>query len=503
MLPARLRIALTSALYLAALACLRSRIPDGLCNDTAEEALRGVHLIEEKRFEVITGVIGNSAETLYLYLLGGVVKLLGSSTLAIQVTSWGFALATVWLLVGLLRRLDPRLPSWLPFLGAASSIWLFHYARSGLRAISAPVFALGFCLLLHVVEKNRKSWSWAVICGGVLGLGVYAYTACRVLPIAFLAYCAVRLAFTRESRSFLLRSYGLILLGALVASIPNCLFLLHGPEEFVSRGDYVLRGAWADRLVNLLWCFLLPFHYPDMYRDLQGPGYFFDGVAASLTCVGVSPIHPLIACAFLLGFVPAWRLRREPGMLFLFLTALTGTLVLGIAGPSLTRLLIVLPFYLAVAVLGFGAILHRLPRFGPVVPVALTLVVLTHGWAYFVQLPKSEVSSGYLAPRATAIGERAQQLAIQGKRVLCVVSRDANVVRYLTHDVRASVAVIEFFARPVSLQEIPIQTFRPQVGLIERNPHFDPVAAALRRALGGRAHDRFEEVLCSRMYSEP
>jgi hypothetical protein len=65
--------------YLAALAFRRDAVPAGLCNDTAEEALRGAILLAERRLEPITSVLGNSAETLYLYLLGLSAGLLGRS----------------------------------------------------------------------------------------------------------------------------------------------------------------------------------------------------------------------------------------------------------------------------------------------------------------------------------------------------------------------------------------------------------------------------------------
>jgi hypothetical protein len=73
------------AAYLGALLYARDRVPAGLNNDTAEEALRGLYLVEGRHFEVMTFSLGHSAETLYLYLIGASVKLFGPTTLAIQV----------------------------------------------------------------------------------------------------------------------------------------------------------------------------------------------------------------------------------------------------------------------------------------------------------------------------------------------------------------------------------------------------------------------------------
>src|SRR5262245_13337174 len=53
-------------IYALALLYARETVPAGMNNDVAEEALRGVYLVEGHHFEVITFSIGNSAETLYL-----------------------------------------------------------------------------------------------------------------------------------------------------------------------------------------------------------------------------------------------------------------------------------------------------------------------------------------------------------------------------------------------------------------------------------------------------
>ena len=91
--------------YIAALVFQHDRIPDGICNDTAEEALRGLYLVKGPKFEVITFAIGNSAETLYLYLLGLMATLLGPTTIAVQITSWIFAIITIALLIRVCHRL--------------------------------------------------------------------------------------------------------------------------------------------------------------------------------------------------------------------------------------------------------------------------------------------------------------------------------------------------------------------------------------------------------------
>ena len=87
------------AAYAAVLLYAQGRTPPGLNNYVAEEALRAIYLVQGHHFEVITFAVGRSAETLYLYPVGGMIQLFGRSILPIQLVSWIFACA-------------PTAPSW-------------------------------------------------------------------------------------------------------------------------------------------------------------------------------------------------------------------------------------------------------------------------------------------------------------------------------------------------------------------------------------------------------
>jgi hypothetical protein len=67
-------VAAIFAAYAAALLYAQGRTPPGLNNDVAEEALRAVYLVQGHHFEVITFAVGNSPETLYLYLVGAMIQ---------------------------------------------------------------------------------------------------------------------------------------------------------------------------------------------------------------------------------------------------------------------------------------------------------------------------------------------------------------------------------------------------------------------------------------------
>ena len=485
--------ALALLLYLAALALWRERVPQGLHNDTVEEAQRAIYLVEGRHLEAITTAIGNSAETLYLYLVGTSIALLGPTALAIQVVSWAFALLCIWLGTRLALRLDPRLPVWVPLLLFASSPWLFHYARCGLRAISAPVFLLAFCLLLDRAEESSVRRGAAAAAGAVLGLGVYAYTACRLLPLAWLVHAllAVRRAAGPRRRAVLV-CHAWIAAALLLVSIPNLILLIHAPRELLLRGSYVVRGGAAEWLRQVMWTFLLPLHYPAGYA-VGPPANLIDGVSTSLKAAGLEPVFPLVGLAFFAGAVVAWRQRHRPAASFLLIVWLLGSVLLGFAGPSLTRLLLLLPVYLVLAALAIGAALAAFPRLRPAAAAALAALLAFEAHAYFFTFAGSAVAQSVYSRAATPIGERAAVLAEEGKRVLAVTSREFNTVRYLTHGHDDRVRVVEFYRRNLDPRRLPLREFQPQVLLLEKNPRFERFASVFPPARR-TGHPAFDEI---------
>jgi hypothetical protein len=151
---------------------------------------------------------------------------------------------------------------------------------------------------------------------------------------------------------------------------------------------------------------------------------------------------------------------------------LLGTLVLALAalapaGPSLSRLLVVAPILLALAGRGTAA-LGRLVPSRSAIPIVLAACGAWGIGTYFRALARPDPPP-FVAQSATAIGERARSAAAKGP-VSCVVSRDANVVRYLAHGTPTT--VVEFFGVPFDRRRAAP---RPEVTtvLVERNPAFD------------------------------
>lgn len=493
-------ILLALAGYLFALNYKRDEVPPGLNNDVAEEGLRGIQLVETKRLEVINAHglnadgrhFGHSMETLYLYLVGFAAEVTGSTSLAVHAITWAFTLASIVLLCAVVRRLRPGMPVSVPLLLAISSVWLFHYGRSGLRANTAPLFMLAFVLAFDSVEREERPRFWrAVACGGILGAGLYGYTACRILPLAFLLY--VGLSMLRGPGALKrLKVASAVALGALVVSIPNLVYLAQNGREFLSRGAYVLPAHVPDAARNFLWSLVLPVFYPWYAKAVDGT-HHFDGVSFGLTVAGFKPVHPLIGLAIVAGIVQAWRLRRTPLVSLLFSIWTVSLLALGISGPSLTRFLIVLPIFLVIAALGIEPLL-RTPWARRATIGALCVLAASQVSDYFIRLARHPEAAREFAEAATDIGRRARALSAADHQVLVIVAGNANVVHYLTYDGH-KVHINEFWHRRPDPRELPLQRVAPEVILVERHPDLAFLSEAFVPLARRQAHPLFDEFL--------
>lgn len=475
-------LAAASVVYFALLLFRYRTVPDGITIDAAEEALHGVQLVQAGRLEVLTFAASEfagpiwSAESLWLYILGLSAKLLGPSVLAIVLPSALAATAVVILVTLLARTLDPETPWPVPFLLAAGSPWLFHYGRSGLRAIAAPLFVSVTALLFARAVRHPgrgRPFAWV---GAAAAASVYGYTAGRLLPVALALTLATAWRRERQRRGEWLSASRQAAAGFAVASIPNLLFFAARPREFLTRGSYVAdtAGSAGGRLANLVATALLPFHYPDRYRFAFGDAHAFDGVGASLTGSGIDPVPLLAGLLAAGGLVLAVRRRREPVVFLLLALHVLAVLGLGAFGPSLTRLLLLVPGLVVWATLAVGA-LARTPRARLGAAAVLAVLAAAQLRAYFVRLSDpARQSRNEVAQVPTAMGERARALALAGRgRVVAIVAERPNVARYLAWG--TDVVVLDFWERPFDAREVaavlPARTL-----LVEKTPLYAPFA---------------------------
>jgi hypothetical protein len=220
-------------------------------------------------------------------------------------------------------------------------------------------------------------------------------------------------------------------------------------------------------MFNMIWTILTPFYYPQYYQNLGGPTYLFDGVSGALAAMGNHPVNVVLATAFLIGVLQRRHYLNRPVVPYLIACWITAMAALGVSGPSLTRILILLPVYVVFASIGVLYVLKRFPQARTPVLALLVAAALFDIGGYMTGFSNSRGAQLFYSPAATKLGQAAETEAMAGRRVMCIVSKDANVIRYLTHDQAPRIDITEFYRRPVNPAEIHMAEFKPQVLLVE------------------------------------
>jgi hypothetical protein len=495
-------LALSLAAYLALLVHRHETIPGPPCNDVAEEALSGYLMIRSHDYAPIyTALNPNGHEALHVLIVGALAHGLGGGLLPILLPAWAATLLLLFLLLRFAREnpgmLDPAVV--LPV--AASCLWTFHYARTGLRTVSSPWLLLLFVVLLQAAGRHRRVHATDVLAGGVLALGTYAYTSFRVAVLAFALFAALELG--RASRASsdeaarLAHKLAAAAAGFLLVLSWSLVGAVREPASFFGRGAYVVRGGASEWLANTVATVLLPVHYGERYRAALGDGHDFDAVAVALPSAGLPALPPVLGVLFFAGLVLAARRHFHlPVVRFLLVFYTVGVVVLGFTGPSLTRLLILLPVFVLFAAMALSSLTSGLPRVRLPVVLALYVLASLSLWSYFqvgLSPDLARLNGGLMAG---AVGARARALCAAGRKPLCVVSRDRNVVRYLALGHCDGLPIREFHHRPFRLRRVEDALPPADVVLVDDGANLEPLVRQLQqdgRRWSAARHPYFHE----------
>lgn len=471
--------------YLTLLVYRHESVPGPPCNDIAEEALSGYLMIQGHDYvPIYTRLNPNGHEALHVLAVGALAHALGGEPLAILLPAWAATVLLLLLLFWLARAVPQILDGAVVVPLALSCLWMFHYARTGLRAVCSPALLLLFVVLLHAAFKRRSVHATDVLAGATLALGTYAYTASRVVVLAFGLFGVLELArawrASRDDARRLAMKLAAAAAGFLVVFSWHAAGALREPATFFGRGTYVIRGGAADWLANTLATVLLPVHYGVAYRSALGDGHDFDAVAVALPAAGLPAIPLVVGAAFFVGLFLAARKHRDlPVVRFLLLFYLASVIALGFTGPSLTRLYVSFPVFVLFAGLAFSRLTAAFPGPRPWVVFTLYALASVSLWSYF-QAAGSDPGALNGAHAAGAVGRRARDLCQAGRRPLCVVSRDRNVVRYLTIGHWDELTVREFHRRPFRLPKLQDDIPRADVILVDDGHNVEGLVGLLR-----------------------
>ncbi len=456
-------------------------IPWGLNNDEGIEGLIACRFLDGERITPFSS-IGLSRETLYHLLLVPLFALLGPGMAALRLLSLLCALATLAVLFLAGRELFGTRAALLSAALLAVSPWHLLYSRTGFRNILLPLFLLGVLGAFHRALAGRRP-GWFAATGVLLGIGMYSYTSFRVVPPILLAWVVLRrFLFRRPPLTW--KEAGGVVVPFLFLMIPQVPYALRSPGDFLSRGGYVLsQTPRASLPANVLYSLLMPMVYPARYGVMQSLYYFGDGVSLVYAAVKRTPetavSAAVMACGILLLLA---RLRRrrseEEAVVLLWFGVTVGTV--GLAGPSLTRLIGNLPLLC----LAGGVFLEETGRaigrrFTPVAGRATVALCLAAAGAlcveqYFLCAGRSSKAMFYYAAPQTLMGLYASSRA-SDHPVYVLYSEEPETLQFLTYSHRRWVRLERDPSR-LDLDAIRSAQLRPEF-VVENHPRF---AGALR-----------------------
>jgi hypothetical protein len=331
----------------------------------------------------------------------------------------------------------------------AVSPWHLLYSRVGERAILVPLFAIatiGFFLKALDTGRTRDHVAWGIF----LGLGFWTYTSFRAIPIALVAFALLRRPLgwapghpgDPRARRAALAAIGI------AAGILFVLMLLSpiGFMGFLTRGAYAaLVTPRANFPLNVLCSLGLAHHFPGRYAVIQSDAFISDGMSPVYGLIGLAPETTVVAALSALGLVyAAWRaLRRKDGasgLLVLCFLALVSTV--GIAGPSLTRMLPNAPWLCLFAALFASRIFSDLAAIRrPLTAWAAGLLIVplvawsgAQGFAnYFLRAGKSEEAMQHFGATQTVMGMFVRSLP-SDRPVYVLHTLRVDALRYLIGD---------------------------------------------------------------------
>ncbi len=448
-------------------------IPRGLNNDEAINAIEVTEIVEGKPFSTVTER-GLNRETMFHYLAAfsyehprialNLVRAmpavfgLQSKLINDPLIDRVFPLRAVSIATGILTLLALYLFArgrfgWhvalLATLFLAFSPWHLLYSRVGLRAILAPLFAIGAtALFLRARDSGRLRdhllWS------GVVGLGLWSYTSFRAVPLALAAFVLMTLPTGRGKRAggpgWAMRP---LLIGGGVAG------LLAGVIWFFSRltiGDFLFRGAYATLPpratwgANLLHALTMMNYFPPRYAVIQSDAFISDGVSTTFGAIGLEPEAIVTAALAALGLIYAgWRgLRRggESACTLPVLGVLALLFTVGWTGPSLTRMLLNVPWLCLFAALFAWRVYDDIAALkrpvtvwvGGAVVAGMALLACAQGYSnYFLQAGRSRYAMENFGPTQTIMGMFVRALP-QDQGVYVLHTRMVDSLKFLIGD---------------------------------------------------------------------
>jgi len=460
-----------------------SVIPWGLNNDEGIEGLIACRFLVGEKIAPFSS-IGLSRETLFHVLLMPLFVLLGPGIASLRFLSFLCGMGAVALAYLAGKELFSRRVGLFAAFLLAVSPWHILYSRTGLRNILLPVFLLAAVGAFQRAVRGRKA-IFFMLTGVLLAGGMYSYTSFRIVPLAFVLWALARRRLLRRD-PLTWRQVGWATGTFLILMVPQLVSAMSDPAGFISRGSYVLaQTPDASIPQNLLFSALMPVIYPAKFGIMQSRWFFGDGVSLVYAAVGRTPetlvSGVLMVLGVLLTALSFLRRRGEGEGMILTLYATT-LLTVGVAGPSLTRMIVTLPLlclmgalFLEALVGGRQATLSGRVRAGVLALLLGTAAALGYE-QYFLRAGASPRAMFYYAAPQTIMGLYAASRAVDHP-VHVLYTEQPETLRFLTFT-RQPLIHLENDPEKLDLERIR-GSLGHQEFVIENHKRFLPVFSAL------------------------
>ena len=275
--------------------------PGGLFTDEAAEAWSAHRILHEAGFFPVFFTDGGGREALFAYLVAGVFRFAGETTLALRATAAGIGVAGVVAIWALGRRFGEGVglaaAAW-----AAGSLWLICISRDGMRNILVPLLG-ALAMLALLAWADRPTRLRASTAGALTALAaLYTYQPLKLLPVLLILWL-LWLRHVDRDRYLHLRSVGGWFLMAFAAvALPMAIAAASDPSAYFGRAIGVTPLASGQGSVNMVDHVVRTL---GMFAITGDPNPRHD--VAGLPLLG----WPITAVAAL-GLLRLWRDRRTP-----------------------------------------------------------------------------------------------------------------------------------------------------------------------------------------------
>ncbi len=421
--------------------------PFALNFDEGHEALDALRILDGWRPVFLPD--NNGREPLFMYLMAGVMALLGPTALAVRMTSilsGAAMIAAQYVFAQALPLPRSRVTALLSAALIAFGFWPLAQSHQALRAVLLPLWV---AVLLWAWWRalaagrepsgQRTAALWAATAGLFLAAGLYTYLSARLLPIA-LVVSAVFTALRRKQLTPLLH-LALALTVAGVVFLPQALYFVNDPEMLGHRAGQVsllsadvnggdLPGALVRSARSLL-----------LAANVRGSLEWSENLR------GRPIFDPLMGLAFLAGVgllvydLLGRRGRQAQEAAVLLGAALVVALIpswLSEDAPNYIRLTATWPvlFLLPAWALERGAAwLDARTRAHVGAVAAVAVVVVSSAWSitdYYVTYPTRIAAAGVYANASVERGEQVEALAAEGPTYVSPAVWNQSLVRFLT-----------------------------------------------------------------------